>query len=71
MSEPKAPDYVEVALDLLGGEDTEFTVHVDRDAAAVMLSCESNGCKWGYTIGEIPLWELACDAREHWDKEHA
>ena len=71
-----ADEYVDKALELLGGEEEAFylTAREDKDHPGrylVYLQCRILGCKWGYTVGEMPLWEFATDAREHWDERHA
>lgn len=65
--------YVDQALDALGGGDSDFLVAADVVAGnvALRLSCRLNGCEWGYTIGQIELWELAADARMHFEESHA
>jgi hypothetical protein len=63
-----AIDYVEAALDLLGGEDTEFKLSVREDR--VLLSCGYGDCSWGFTISAMELWEFVADARDHWETAH-
>lgn len=63
-----ASDYVDQAVDALGGEDTEFYLSVKDNR--VMVSCRYQGCRWGESCGEIELWEFAADARDHWEAEH-
>lgn len=62
-------------LTALGGEDAGFVVKTKTDGKSgsplVLLSCNYGGCPWGVTIGEIELWELALEAREHWEAKHA
>jgi hypothetical protein len=67
-----AADYVEPAIELLGGERTEFYLTgVTRDGRAVVsLTCCYDDCKWGMTIGQMELWEFVADARDHWEQEH-
>lgn len=73
-----AGDYVDAALEVLGGEDTEFYLTA-KDAAdsgasgrpAVALSCRYQCCDWGLIIGEMELWEFVADARAHWEDKHA
>jgi len=57
-------DRIDLADTAIGGA---FTVRV-KDGR-VNLCCDN--CPWEYTIGEMPLWELVCDAREHWQDTHA
>lgn len=64
--------YVDQALDALGGEDADFMVAADVVAGnvALRLSCRAGGCEWGYTIGQIEVWELVTDARAHFEDTH-
>lgn len=72
--------YIDQALHALGGEDTDFMVTAkidvellgaDREPRATLrLSCSVNGCKWGYLVGQMELWELVADARQHWEQAH-
>jgi hypothetical protein len=78
MTETDASDYVDAALEVLGGEDTEFYLTA-QDASAsgafgratVRLSCRYQGCDWGLFVGEMELWEFVTDARAHWEDKHA
>lgn len=73
--------YVDQALAALGGDDADFMVTAKIDTellgagreprATLRLSCSVNGCKWGYLVGQMELWELVADAREHFEKDHA
>lgn len=65
----KAYEYVEQAMDILGGEDSDFTLTVSN--CKVLLRCGYSDCQWGMSIGEMELWEFITDAREHWDDAHA
>ena len=78
MTEVQASDFVDVALEVLGGEDTEFYLTAQDKAASgafgcatVRLSCRYQGCEWGLFVGEMELWEFVTDARTHWENEHA
>ena len=72
-----ASDFVDDALAVLGGEDTEFYVQAGEDTSyrpprpVISLNCGYGECEWGYTINKIELWELAADARDHWENTHA
>lgn len=73
-----ASTYVDAAIELLGGEDTEFYLTA-QDASAsgasgratVKLMCRYQGCEWGFFVGEMELWEFVTDARAHWEDKHA
>ena len=70
-----ASDYVDDALAVLGGEDTEFyvtaTQEEDSHRPKISVNCCYSDCEWAYTIGQMPVWEIAADCREHWEKTHA
>lgn len=70
-----ASDYVDEIQAVLGGEDTEFHLSVRHgaygDMDTVMLSCRYEHCTWGVFASDMPLWEFAADARDHWEKNHA
>lgn len=78
LAEVSASDYVDAALEVLGGEDTEFYLTAQDRAdsgafgrASVVLSCRYQGCDWGLFVGEMELWEFVTDARAHWENVHA
>jgi hypothetical protein len=70
-------DHIDQAIDVIGGEDTEFYLTA-QDAAAsgafgcatVILSCRYQDCGWGLFVGEMELWEFVTDARAHWESRH-
>jgi hypothetical protein len=70
-------DYVEAAVELLGGEDAEFYLTAGEDTRfqpsrfVVTLNCRYGDCEWGESVGQIEMWEFAADARSHWETEHA
>jgi hypothetical protein len=71
-----ASDYVDEALDALGGEDADFWVKgipgIQGAPYAVGLFCRTCGPGAGvYSVGEMELWELVADAREHFVTQHA
>jgi hypothetical protein len=71
-----ASDYVDQAVDALGGEDTEFYLNAknlkpEAGFLHVVLSCRYQGCGWSLSVGEMDLWEFITDAREHWETAHA
>ncbi|HVT97839.1 MAG TPA: hypothetical protein VHE33_10045 [Acidobacteriaceae bacterium] len=65
-NEPKTSidDRIDLADTAIGGQ---FTLKVK--ANRVCMSCDD--CEWTESTGEMPLWEWVCDAREHWEREHA
>ena len=80
-SEPGPWDYTDAACDVLGGEGSDFMVTAEmrglldaddlgRPRPTLRLYCRVDGCRWGYTIGEMELWELVTDARDHFEKQH-
>jgi hypothetical protein len=64
-----ASDYVDEALAILGGEDTEF--YLGAKDGRVIVSCRYRDCSWGESCAEIELWEFVTDAREHWETSHS
>lgn len=81
-SEMTAPGgFVDQAVAALGGEGSDFIVKGIPGSAqvpyAVGLFCRTCGSANGdrltgvYSVGEIELWELAADAREHFEDIHA
>lgn len=71
-------EIIDAALELLGEEDSEFylTAGMFDDGTpkarpCVTLNCGYDDCEWGYSIGQIPLWEVIADARMHWEEKHA
>ena len=73
-----ASTYVDAALELLGGEDTEFYLTAQDTSASgafgcatVKLRCRYQDCEWGFFVGEMELWEFVTDARAHWEDKHA
>ena len=78
MAETRAMDgFIDAALAALGSEDSEFylTAKNDADSGAfgrptVVLSCRYQDCDWGFSVGEMELWEFVADARAHWEEKH-
>ena len=71
-----ASDYVDEATAVLGGEDSDFLVKgipgTKEAPYAIGLFCRAHDVLTGiYSIGEMELWELITDAREHWETAHA
>ena|SRR5215831_3594946 len=67
-------DHIDQAATALGGEDSEWfvTARIDKGRAYLYLECrecERDG-KPIYSTGQIELWELIVDAREHHEKQH-
>lgn len=77
-TQPSTSDYVDEACAALGGEDSDFIVKgMDPDARpapyAVGLfcrTCNPDALTCIYSVGEIELWELVADAREHQERQH-
>jgi hypothetical protein len=70
--------YIDQALAALGGEDADFILTakipgVVPDAAGpqILLNCQATGCDWGFSVGQMELWEFVADAREHQESVHA
>jgi hypothetical protein len=69
LPEADAAAFVDLMLAVLGGEGAEFMVSGAGSGDYVQLACRK--CTgWRYVTGEIPLWEMMTDAREHWEAEH-
>ena len=73
-----ASDYVDQAVQVLGGEATDFMLdaQIRQDGLGekhptIALSCRAEGCAWGFTVGQMELWEFITDARDHWESTHA
>ena len=73
-----ADEYVDEAVAALGGEGADFWVKgipgTEGAPFAIGLFCRV--CEPGvltgvYSVGEIELWELVTDAREHFVTKHA
>ena len=75
MSEVSAIDFVEDAVTVLGGEDTEFYLTAvqeeDTHRPKVSVNCCYDDCEWHYLITQVDLWEVVADCREHWENYHA
>lgn len=61
-------EWIDQALEALGGEDTEFYMVVKN--GGVCVQCRYQGCEWGEYVGEMELWEFVVDARGHWEEKH-
>ena len=68
-----AADYVDEAAAALGGEDADFLIKGVKGLAGVHYSIELScrPCGAIYSAGEMELWELVADARDHFEREHA
>jgi hypothetical protein len=70
--------YIAQALAALGSDDTEFILTAKMPGVVpgtavpqIALDCRVTGCGWGFSVGQMELWEFVADAREHWESEHA
>lgn len=57
--------YIDAALAALGSDDSDFIAH------GVKVTCRIDGCEWGFTCGEMEVWEIVTDCRRHWEQTHA
>ena len=61
-------EWIDQAIEAVGGEDTDFMVTAKPDDGRgfpyLLLSCRL--CDWGEQVGQMELWELVTDARTHW-----
>lgn len=61
-------ELVDTAYAALGGEEADFFLTA-AEGQRIRLSC--GNCPWGFTIGNMELWEFIVDARKHQDEAHA
>jgi hypothetical protein len=81
-----AADYVDEACAALGGEDSDFLIRgipgIQGAPYSIGLFCRSCGEDPDYhgpervgvglySVGQMELWELVADARDHFEREHA
>jgi hypothetical protein len=75
VTEVSAIDFIEDAVTVLGGEDTEFYLTAVEgkygDMHALKVNCCYDDCGWHYLITQVDLWEVVADCREHWENYHA
>jgi hypothetical protein len=66
-----ASDYVDQAVEVVGGENTDFMLTAVQKDYGLVISLDCRVCNWGLTVGQMELWEFITDAREHWETIHA
>jgi len=79
MSEPALAeeDFTGEALAALGSDDCDFMVtafmrdYNGFEDPAFKVECRLPGCEWGFSVGQMEVWEIVSGCREHWQDAHA